>query len=586
MTHAQEIFFDKNKLVIFGVSDINNAIINDDTIFRFTVNYYHYETDENGIFVEFFNKTVGYHICNESDMDPSMMKDLGIKNANCLDDNSFVLEGYWDEETVTFLDIGLIICQNSTNFTCKSPEEIEGFFDSKYFQISAYGVGVKFQDYQNPLIKDYRLIYELVDTQIYKELNVFFKEVEVLTEDGFLFNTKNVLQDFTFDKNTIEYKFKPQDSNLVCDINLYASHDKVQHTRRYQTISEILASLSGTANFFMFFCFFVTNLKNYLNSMTIIMNELYTYPNFNQNQVTKKRINENLKEKNSKSFPNPPEIYRNESFGKNKVSKDGIQERNVGDNDLIMNLSYEESKSFKKSTRKKEIPIIFNCKSEIIPEKTNNPTKKVTLIPAKKLDNDSFILMHYSKENIKKHHFPIFNKDQYMFAEDFSSPFTSANQNKSAEEYNGKSSLKAKKIKFRVGFFEYIKYWLKKMCFLGKTRKEKWIEKSDLIFRKELDIISILAKLKEFEKLKLILLNEDQLALFDSLSKPMLDLKEHKIFQKCENQPSMKMLKLLKNSQSARKNKEILLKSFRNLQKKHQKNYEDEINKRLINLLE
>ena len=47
------------------------------------------------------------------------------------------------------------------------------------------------------------------------------------------------------------------------------------------------------------------------------------------------------------------------------------------------------------------------------------------------------------------------------------------------------------------------------------------------------------------------------------------------------------MLKLIRTSHSARRNKELWLKSFNNLQKlKFNKNYEDEINKRLINLLE
>ena len=257
--HSENIVFDQNKLLIFGVSDDNNVIINDDSIFSFTVNYYHYETDENGKYALFLNKTIDYHICNESDMDPSKLNELGLKNAHCLDEKSFIFEGHWDEKTVTFMEISLFICQNSSEFKCKSQEEIEYFFQSKYFQVSSYEVSIKFQDYKNPFKPEYRITYELIDIQMHKEMSVSFKNVELTTDDGFLFSNKNVLQDITFDKSSVAYQLIPQGSNLVFDIDLYASHDKVQHTRRYQTISEVLASLSGTANFFMFFCFFITN---------------------------------------------------------------------------------------------------------------------------------------------------------------------------------------------------------------------------------------------------------------------------------------------------------------------------------------
>ena len=95
-------------------------------------------------------------------------------------------------------------------------------------------------------------------------------------------------------------------------------------------------------------------------------------------------------------------------------------------------------------------------------------------------------------------------------------------------------------------------------------------------------VINCNAKLKEFEKLKLILLNEDQLIIFEGLSNPMLNLEEKQIFLNYENQPSIKMLNLIKNYQRAKQNKEILAKSLINIKKNQNKYYEDQINQRLI----
>ena len=195
-----------------------------------------------------------------------------------------------DENEICYLEISLYICQNTSDYDqCKSPEEIQEFFSSpKYLQINAYNAYVKFDDYENPLLTEYPIFYQLIDFQMHKEMSVFFQGVELITEDGFLFDSQSIINDITNDKMTSDIEMRQEADYLLSDINLYASHDKLQQTRRYQTLSEVLASLSGTANFFMFFCFFLTNLTNYLNTITTIINALYTFPDINANQKKKK----------------------------------------------------------------------------------------------------------------------------------------------------------------------------------------------------------------------------------------------------------------------------------------------------------
>jgi len=54
------------------------------------------------------------------------------------------------------------------------------------------------------------------------------------------------------------------------------------------------------------------------------------------------------------------------------------------------------------------------------------------------------------------------------------------------------------------------------------SHKEKLILKAEEVFYKEIDIVSILIKLQEIEKLKYVLLNPSQISLLKLLDKPVI----------------------------------------------------------------
>lgn len=60
----------------------------------------------------------------------------------------------------------------------------------------------------------------------------------------------------------------------------------------------------------------------------------------------------------------------------------------------------------------------------------------------------------------------------------------------------------------------------------GLTAEEKMILRADNIYEDSMDFTKILMKLSEFERLKFIFLNEDQLTLFNLLDRPLLDVFE------------------------------------------------------------
>ena len=124
----------------------------------------------------------------------------------------------------------------------------------------------------------------------------------------------------------------------------------------------------------------------------------------------------------------------------------------------------------------------------------------------------------------------------------------------------------------------------KLFCLFKKSsKKEKLFTTAENEIADELDIIKILKKLQDIEKLKRILLNEDQLYLFNLLSKPMII---HENSSKQENDQD-------KNAQDKRF--KFTLKNNLNLEKKKllniykcvkEKENDSQIDKKLIKLLD
>lgn len=83
---------------------------------------------------------------------------------------------------------------------------------------------------------------------------------------------------------------------------------------------------------------------------------------------------------------------------------------------------------------------------------------------------------------------------------------------------------KTPKITPNVKYWEYLKFRIKKLLHLKFTQKEFYMREAEKRFKAEMDILKILEKLKEIEKLKSIIFDPVQRNLFDIFAKQKIDL--------------------------------------------------------------
>lgn len=74
----------------------------------------------------------------------------------------------------------------------------------------------------------------------------------------------------------------------------------------------------------------------------------------------------------------------------------------------------------------------------------------------------------------------------------------------------------------KLSLFQYFCYSLRKLCRRKMENAHGLILQAERRFLEDMDSVKIVARLQELEKLKLLLLDDDQLALFDRLPKPAI----------------------------------------------------------------
>lgn len=186
-------------------------------------------------------------------------------------------------------------------------------------------------------------------------------------------------------------------------------------------------------------------------------------------------------------------------------------------------------------------PSSFNleCQTNAREAATFKEIQKITL-------DDTFVLEHYSQngeevpKNIeisqKKCETLLKSQEKGMICDDSKELSMEIPKNKMKSSSfsklkkfvygKGENSGTMKKLlqgnKLKLNCHEYILYFIKKIFCIKKSFKEKIIFNAEEKFSKELDVINILSKLHELENLKMLLFDDDQLVLFNNISKPLI----------------------------------------------------------------
>lgn len=136
------------------------------------------------------------------------------------------------------------------------------------------------------------------------------------------------------------------------------------------------------------------------------------------------------------------------------------------------------------------------------------------------------------------------------------------------------------KQKFNFGFMDYIKMKLKFKKTSLKNEEKLFMKSQQQIFF-EMDIIHILRKIQEIEKLKKILLNKNEQYLFDLLDKPFIHLEKQELRGETEGIDFKRKSIMVNSFKNLDFKKEQIIENYRKV-----KNSQSVVGNRLLKLMD
>lgn len=517
-------FDEENMSLAFGITDAANKFYKDDTIFKFYLKNYFFKSD--GDLIKLETKKINNCEASYFKNYNNVFTDLGLKGAFCSETRNFTLEGYWDEKFTNYVEILLVSCENSTlnNNTCKSAEYIHNFFKDKYISVFFSNNIVNVTNYENPIQKTFKTKFFALDKSLAKTITMNFKKVNLKNDDGLIFESESYLEAFMLDEN-IYTDLVVGERAWLSSVVLYPAPEIYTITRKYQKIQEAIANVGGLAHSLILIGYFLTFLEKEFIVFKIIMNSLYSFTNHsNLDEIKKFR-----KEPIISNFGKPHEEIKKSITD---ISNKGKKESEIKFNEKC-NMEYLYPKILPTETNSFEFE---NCNKNI----NNDPPKKVNTLT--KLFNSAKI----------KEFFKIINR-------------------KNVENQFSIKFLEFLKVKFH---FPFIKL----------TQKEKIYLEAFKMYKKEIDVVNIIQKLQNIDKLKIILLTDDQSKFFNLIEKPFIYLNKNEVCKR-ESQVSSNVRLTMKINNS----KEGLnIANFQNYYSKVKKEGENanEVDKRLIKLID
>lgn len=466
-----------NMAFAFIVSDADNKYYYDPSIYTFSMQYQYYNNTVGDLIYE---ETKAMRFCDRNDFKAhgNYFDELEMDAVICPETGNFSLQGFWDEPLVKTVNVYVYTCNNDTStVVCKSPSEISKFFKNKYLNAYYSSNIIDVNDYQNPIRLIYQSEFMSLDADFSKIMRLSFKKVSVESDYGVIFPSKQQSTSFIFQGK--ETDFVPNNEDWIANINLYSANEVYVVSRRYQKFQEAIANVGGLANSLIFIGFALTALEKEFIVFTILMHKLY-------------------------NFVDPMRRIKT-GVGRYLSRIDHKEEEKDG----------EERYAQKEETPKASTNNNFGGLGQ---KNSHTQITLPSLVLPKSLPPDEFVLEHYSSngEILKAPHASLKPDPKKSYRNKIKSLFL---VNSDIDMLGGG---------LKLTFWEFLKIKFR-LPHRNLSYKEKLFSKAFEQYPQEIDLIKIIQKIQEIDKLKALILNPQQVQLLDMLVRPSFSCQNEKV---------------------------------------------------------
>lgn len=459
------------------------------------------------------------HYCNEEELAKGNLKNQYIycpKNKS----HNIPLGGYWDEEKVAFLNIGFYRCTNSTenNNSCATQEEISQKIYSEYFYAAIYfeDKTLNLENYQNFASLKISNKYTLFTLNTQITIYIFLKSINIIIDSGLITSEKTNYRYVVYDYVESTFEVIEEGKGNV-EFLIYASDKTDNYLLIYLKIIDVMSNIGGLMQIILFFISILEPLTHNRKYEEAI-NEVFSfYASAINKDVSLKPSNslQSLKDFLETDKPNKINV-NNKKDDKESINKK--QDKSIENNDWNGNgfqIKLETNKKIDKEENEKKDDKIESFELESKSPITNisgnflrrkSSFHKQTFLNSNEIEKKSQEKLIKLKENANIN----LVSEKTSHFENF------------LQKYFERKCRKEGNIEFSWKMWWYS--WVPGNTNQQANESIELYKKGISYLEKTLNYKSYIKLVYDFEKLKMILLNKDQLALFNLSSKPVISL--------------------------------------------------------------
>ena len=514
---TEKIIFKNSKAALaFGFECDNKGRFKVDDVLDIEVNYVTYSKTFEGEYVKDKN-ILSTHHCKHNDfynLYSNQFDYLNIQKYKCLDDNTQVIEGIWNDQSFTYYEIS-VTALNKTGDNLNNIEEYLFQNDCK-FQLFYTDITIDLYNYKKPIAPYLNSIFIQLNPTLFIKRNIYFMN-QYLSDDDYLLGVlnnyhKNIETKTLFSRYEEYYLYLGLNRSITNPPNTYdyaklyirADTKKTDIRRNYQKIMEFYAN---TTSLLIGIFRALTIIFNYINgfySDNSLIRKLFFLKEFeNYNKLDISKFNKKIKELISLTDSSLTEYSKENSFETNIENiKDYISNNNKFNNFSIktFNNKNELYIDLRKDFGRNSFPYMKG-KNNIKRIKIN--TVGIELNSSSKLEKEE------SKDNYKGN-----ISDKKINDKDLN-----------VKEKNNK------KLEYSFNVIEIIIISLCKCCISKSLQSKKNINiKAKEILYYKLDIALYIRNMILIDLLNEIMLDKNKKDIINLLSRPLLSVNKNKKF--------------------------------------------------------
>ncbi|EWS74769.1 small GTP-binding domain protein (macronuclear) [Tetrahymena thermophila SB210] len=461
---------------------------------------------------------------------------LDYKNMYCFSpDSQLDIQG--DFPSLKFSQI--IFKVHKCQINCKSEDVINQYLQKNYFGLQLSDAYVDITEKENPFQMYSRDMFWPISTQQQKDITIYIRNNYVYSDFGWLFSDIITQKFPSYSYQDIDvFPIQQSDDYLLSVVFRLEKQQENVYRRSYLDFIGIISQIGGFAQSLLAIGYLICRKISQLQLNQSIINQIFNYEESETQENPQQQFQEFMSEKQqdqkqqNQQSPLAYELNQNQnnqnSYSQERNQKNKFNYQN-NSNISIVSHSFKQEKlktqSQKQQSNEKQVsqaPSFMKQKHLII--------KKIS----SKLETNG---KQHNQQIQKIGSKQILNK--YLQDEMYDQSISQSTQLKNNSNLPSKQTNSPQKVQKKVEK-EFSKlfnqqtncmkmsiwqYFLSYFCPFGKLKqKKKIIQYSIDKLYQNLDILQILKRLIEVEKLKRLLLDPDQIKLLDYLPKPTIHL--------------------------------------------------------------